>query len=51
MNLVKSFYYSLTNTSRPNIDFVNIGCLKFNQNFKGQIIILSFESKININML
>ena len=51
MNLVKSFYYSLTNTSRPNIDFVNIGCLKFNQNFKGQIIILSFESKINIYLL
>ena len=51
MNFVKSVYYSLTNNYRPNIDFVKISCLKFNHNFTGQVIILSFDSKINIYLL
>ena len=51
MNFVKSVYYSLTNNYRPNIDFVKICSLKFNHNFTGQVIILSFDSKINIYLL
>ena len=51
MNFVKSVYYSLTNNYRPNIDFVKICSLKFNSNFTGEVIILSFDSKINIYLL
>jgi len=51
MNFVKSVYYSFTNNYRPNIDFVKISCLKFNHNFTGKVIILSFDSKINIYLL
>ena len=51
MNFVKSVYNSLTNTYRPNIDFIKICHLKFNSNFIGLTILFSYESKINIYLL
>ena len=33
MNFVKSFYNSLTNSYRPNIEFIKICHLKFNSNY------------------
>ena len=51
MNYVKSVYNSLSNTSRPNINFIKICQLKFNSNFTGQTIILSHEGKISIYLL
>lgn len=51
MNFVKSVYNSLTNTYRPNIDFIKICHLKFYSNFIGLTILFSYESKINIYLL
>ena len=48
MNFVKSFYNSLTNSYRPNIEFVKICYLKYNSNLLGLTIILVIEKKINI---
>ena len=48
MNFVKSFYNSLTNSYRPNIDFIKISYLKFTPDFIGLTIFISFEGKINI---
>ena len=48
MNFVKSFYNSITNSYRPNIEFIKICNLKFNSNFLGLTIILVIEKKINI---
>ena len=48
MNFVKSVYNSLTTNYRPNINFVKIFHLKFNPNFIGLTLILSYEGKINI---
>ena len=48
MNFVKSFYNSLTNSYRPNIEFIKICHLKFNSNLLGLTIILVIEKKINI---
>ena len=48
MNFVKSFYNSLTNSYRPNIEFIKICYLKFNTNFIGLTIIIVIEKKINI---
>ena len=48
MNLVKSVYNSLTTNYRPNIDFIKICDIKFNSNFIGMIIIISYEGKIFI---
>jgi len=48
MNFVKSFYNSLTNSYRPNIEFVKICHLKINSNLLSLAIILVIEKKINI---
>ena len=48
MNFVKSFYNSLTNSYRPNIEFIKICQLKFNSNLLGLTIFLVIEKKINI---
>ena len=48
MNFVKSFYNSLTNSYRPNIEFVKICQLKINSNLLSLAIILVIEKKINI---
>ena len=48
MNFVKSFYNSLTNSYRPNIEFVKICHMKFNSNLLCLTIILVIEKKINI---
>ena len=48
MNFVKSFYNSLTNSYRPNIEFVKICQLKINSNLISLVIILVIEKKINI---
>lgn len=51
MNFVKSFYNSLTNSYRPNIEFVKICHLKINSNLLSLAIILVIEKKINIYLL
>ena len=48
MNFVKSFYNSLTNSYRPNIEFIKICHLKINSNFLGISIILVIEKRINV---
>ena len=48
MNFVKSFYNSLTNSYRPNIEFVKICHLKINSNLLSLAIFLVIEKKINI---
>ena len=45
MNFVKSFYNSLTNSYRPNIEFVKICHLKINSNLLSLAIILVIEKK------
>ena len=48
MNFVKSFYNSLTNSYRPNIEFIKICHLKINSNLLSLAIILVIEKRINI---
>ena len=51
---VKSIYNTFTNTiKRPNIDFIKIDYLKFNNpdNFMGLCIILVIEKKVNIYLM